>query len=66
MKKQIYVLLKDVVIPAGTVLDRCPLQRGGEKSVEAIIAMGKDASAYFNMGKLAIQDMPADLIAEIK
>ena len=58
-----FVLLKDVIIPAGTVLDSAPTNRGGELAVEAIIGMGKDSTAYFHMSVLAIEDAPKDLIA---
>lgn len=60
-----YKLLKDVVIKKGTILDTAPKQRGGRYSVEAIVAMGKDSTAYFNMSLLAIEDMPVTLIREV-
>lgn len=65
-KEKRFVLLNDVVIPAGTVLDRAPNERGGDARVEAVIGIGKDATAYFNMGVLAIEDAPDDLITEVK
>lgn len=61
-----FVLLKAVTIPAGTILDRAPNNRGGFNSVEAIIGMGDDSTAYFNMSLGAIEDMPEDLITEVK
>lgn len=61
-----YVLLKDVVIPAGTVLSCAPSQRGGAEAVEAVVAMGKDAIAWFHMRLGDIRDAPADLIAELR
>lgn len=69
MKKQLeqqYVLLKDVVIPAGTVLETAPLNRGGYGAVEAIVAMGDDATAHFNMTVSAINDAQKDLITKLK
>ena len=62
MKQIKYVLLKDVIIPAGTILDVAPLNRGGYRNREAIVAMGKDSTAYFNISLLAIEDAPKDLI----
>ena len=65
-KKTEFVLLQDVIIPAGTVLSTAPLNRGGLSSVEAIIGMGKDSTAYFNMSISAIEDAPKELITRIK
>jgi hypothetical protein len=59
-----FVLLQDVVIPAGTVLKRAPNERGGDDAVECVVEMGKDSTAYLNMQVAAIADAPADLIAE--
>jgi hypothetical protein len=58
-----FVLLQDIVIPAGTVLSRAADQRGGPGSVEAVIGLGKDSHAWFNMAVACIQDVPADLIS---
>lgn len=67
MAKEIkYVLLKDVVIKAGTVLDRACNERGGEYNVEAFVEMGKDSNAVFNMSIGAIEDAPEDLITKLK
>lgn len=66
MREKTFVLLKDVVIPAGTVLETAPLNRGGGSAVEAIVAMGDDSTAYFNMTITAINDAPKDLITEVK
>lgn len=57
-----FVLLKNVVIKRGTVLFPAPLQRGGKRSVETVVAMGKNSTAYFNMSIAAIEDMPKNLI----
>jgi hypothetical protein len=59
-----YVLMQDVVIPAGTVLSRAVDQRGGVNSVEAPVAMGSDSHAWFNMTVAFIGDAPVDLIAQ--
>lgn len=40
------VLLRDIVIPAGTVLDRAADERGGWASVECVVGLGKDACGY--------------------
>jgi len=61
-----YVLLKDVVIQAGTKLDTAPENRGGKFNIESVVAMGEDSIAHFNISINAIEDMPVDLITEIK
>lgn len=60
-----FVLLQDVVIPAGTVLSQAADQRGGKASVEAVVGMGKDSCAWFNMPVAAIEDAPVDLIGDV-
>ena len=50
------VLLQDVVIPAGTVLSRAADQRGGMGAVEAVVAIGKDSSAWLVMPADADKD----------
>ena len=57
-----FVLLQNVVIPAGTVLDGAPTNRGGNAAVEAVVAMGKDSTAYLHMSVAAVKDAPEDLI----
>jgi hypothetical protein len=37
-----YRLLRDIVIPAGTVLDRAANERGGTRYVECVVPHGKD------------------------
>lgn len=64
-KSKKFVLLKKIVIPAGTVLDTAPLNRGGKHAVETIIGMGKDSTAYFHMSLGAIEDAP-EYITELK
>ena len=64
--KQEFVLLKNIIIPAGTVLSRACEERGGASNVEAVIGMGKDSTANFNMSLMAIDDMPEDLITKVK
>lgn len=60
-----YVLLRDVVVPAGTVLRRAANQRGGTSCVEAPVEMGPDASAWLVFAVSMVPDAPADLIEEI-
>jgi hypothetical protein len=50
MRTAIYVLTRDLVIPAGTVIDTPPIQstRWGS-DFEAIIGVGRDHSGYFSM-----------------
>jgi len=66
MKENKFVLLKDVTIKAGAILDRAPNERGGDSHVECVVEMGKDGTAYFNMSLLAIEDMPKDLITRVR
>jgi hypothetical protein len=61
-----FVLLQDLVIPAGTKLSRASNERGGQGSVEAVVAMGKDSFAWLNMSVGAVKDAPADLITTAK
>jgi hypothetical protein len=61
-----FVLLKDVVIPAGTILSRASNERGGAERVEATVEMGRDATAWLNMAVAAIPDAPDELIAEAR
>jgi hypothetical protein len=45
------VLLHDIVIPQGTVLEEGPLARSwGEKNYEGVIGIHKDGTAYFTVG----------------
>jgi hypothetical protein len=66
MKKIKFVLLKNIIIPAGTILDIVPINRGGESYVECVVDMGKDSTAYFGCSLSAIEDMPEDLITILK
>jgi len=66
MKTQDYVLLKDVVIPAGTVLSRAANERGGEYAIECFAEMGKDSTATFVLSTATIADIPSDLITKTK
>jgi len=49
MNKRVFKLKQDVVIPAGTTLTRASNGHGGDLASEAVIPLGKDASAYFVM-----------------
>jgi hypothetical protein len=40
---------QDIVVPAGTVFARAPLERGGVDRTEGIVALGSDATAYLNL-----------------
>lgn len=61
-----FVLLKDVVIPAGTVLERACNEHWWFAYVECTVWMGTDATADFLVNVSGIEDMPKDLITEIK
>jgi len=65
-KEKKYVLLQDIVIPKGTILQTSPNNRGGKNNFETDIAMGDDSTAIFMASILAIEDMPDSLITEIK
>ena len=47
MRDRRFVLLRDVVIPAGTVLERAANERGGTLAVECVVALGSDSHGYF-------------------
>ena len=47
MRDRRFVLLRDVVIPAGTVLERAANERGGTSAVECVVALGPDSHGYF-------------------
>jgi len=47
MSDRRFVLLRDVVIPAGTVLERAANERGGTSAVECVVALGPDSHGYF-------------------
>lgn len=58
-----FVLTRDLVVPAGTVLSRTPDRRafaGG--SVEACVAVGRDSHAWLVMGVGCVEDAPPGLI----
>ena len=40
---------QDIVVPAGTVFARAPLERGGVDRTEGIVGLGSDATAYLNL-----------------
>lgn len=42
-------LKQDVVVPAGTMFCRAPLERGGADHLEGIVGLGADAQAYLNL-----------------
>lgn len=52
-----YVLTKDIIIPAGTVLARAANERGGSGYVEAVVGHGRDFAS-----RLVVQ-VHADAIA---
>lgn len=44
-------LLRDFIIPSGTVLEEGPVRREwGEKNFEEVIGIHKDGTAYFTLG----------------
>jgi hypothetical protein len=61
-----FILLRDLVVPAGTKLSGASNERGGQGSVEAIVAMGKDSFAWLNMPVSAVKDAPPDLITAVE
>lgn len=42
-------LKQDVLVPAGTMFCRAPLERGGADRLEGIVGLGSDATAYLNL-----------------
>lgn len=61
-----FVLLKDVIIPRGSVFDTTSDQKWWNSYVETLVEMGKDATWYFILHKGSIEDMPTDLITTLK
>lgn len=53
-----YRLLQDLVIPAGTVFSQAARERGGKDAVEAVIGLGKDATAWLVVHTGLIPDAP--------
>jgi hypothetical protein len=47
--ERVFRLKQDVLVPAGTVFTRAPLERGGYDRIEGIVALGNDATAYLNL-----------------
>ena len=47
--ERVFKLKQDVLVPAGTVFARAPLERGGYDRIEGIVALGANATAYLNL-----------------
>jgi hypothetical protein len=60
-----FVLLQDLVIPAGTVLSGAADQRGGPEAVEAVVGVGRDSHAWLVMSLGAVDDAPGDHVAPL-
>ena len=66
MSKEIkYVLLKDLIIPTGTVLESMPENKGGKYRKGFIVAIGKDFTGDFSVTEAGIADAEG-YITELK
>jgi hypothetical protein len=59
-----YKLLRDVVIPAGTILDRAPRRMVDSLYIDCVVGLGKDATASLSLPESVVRDAE-DWIAEI-
>lgn len=50
------VLLKDVIIPAGTLFDTAANERGGKENLEACIGFGKDYAGWLVVDEYSTKD----------
>lgn len=58
-KKSEYVVIKDIVIPRGTVLKQAPTEiKYSSEHSEAILGFGKDQVGYFQINNQAIKEFP--------
>lgn len=51
-----FVLLKDIVIPRGTRLERMPENKGGIFRVGCVVGIGRDFTGDFSMTVTGIED----------
>ena len=64
MKK--YVLTQDLIIPAGTVLDVAPTNKGGNCYRHCYVGIGKDFSGDFICTEDGIESDSDGIIVELK
>lgn len=62
MKSKEYVLVQDIIIPAGTKLDRMPENKGGIHRVGTIVGIGKNFAADFSVTVSCIEDAEGYII----
>lgn len=49
LPERVFKLKQDVLVPAGTVFCRAPLERGGAERLEGVVGLGAHATAYLNL-----------------
>lgn len=59
-------LKQDVLVPAGTVFARAPLERGGVDRVEGLVALGPDAQAWLGLPVRVAEIDAGEWFEEIK
>jgi hypothetical protein len=58
-------LKQDIVVAAGMVFTRAPLERGGVDRLEGVVGLGKDATAYLNLPLRVAEIDAADWFEEV-
>lgn len=65
-KTKRYVLTQDLIIPAGTVLDTAPENKGGTYRRHCFVAVGKDFTGDFSCTEAGIAEDSNGIIVELK
>jgi len=62
---RMFRLTRDVVVPAGTMFSRAPDERGGSASMEGLVGLGRDATAWIALPTYMVEIDAKDWFDEV-